>query len=116
MAVKDIKKKVVREVEDIVESRTICDCCGKVIFVFNPHAKKYRQGNIISWYEVFRGHNDWGNDSIDSFEHEDYCNDCVEKAFADYIERSKDGRNTEFAEFTHCYRYEQIIDKSEDEK
>lgn len=114
MAEKNIEKKVVREVEDIVESQTICDGCGKVIFAFKPHVKRYRQGNLISWYKVFRGHNDWGNDSIDSFEHEDYCNDCIDKAFEDYIERSKDKRNTEFFELRHCYCYKHIIDKAED--
>lgn len=71
-----------------VEKTMICDVCGKEI-----------KGE---YYEIRIGHNDWGNDSCDSYEYKDICSSsCLNKEIEKYIKRSNDGLNTEFIEIEH---------------
>ena len=66
----------------------ICDVCAKEI-----------KGE---YYEIRIGHNDWGNDSCDSYEYKDICSSsCLNKEIEKYIKRSNDGLNTEFIEIEH---------------
>ena len=52
-----------------------CDSCNKKLL------KKY--------YDVRTGHHDWGNDSIDSIEHKDICEKCINSYVANYLEDVK---------------------------
>lgn len=109
MSTKQVIKTRVREVEDVVEEQYVCDGCGKVIHSFDPKIKLYdTDDKLISWFRVFRGHHDWGNDSVDSFEHEDYCDECIGKAVEEFFERSKGNRCTEFFEISHEWAYKRI--------
>ncbi len=48
-----------------------CDVCGKEI---PPTTIPHKYGEpIYDYYEVVTHHNDWGNDSVDSYEHFDAC-------------------------------------------
>lgn len=65
-----------------VESRLCeylrCDCCKKKI----NNSRRYFMATI--------GHNDWGNDSIDSIEHKDICEKCLNKYVKQYFNENKD--------------------------
>ena len=65
-------KKVMREERLAVGAK--CDICKKDIL-----------GRTL--YGVTTGHNDWGNDSIDSIEDADVCSDeCLKAAFQAYLD------------------------------
>lgn len=52
----------------------ICDCCGKEV-----ENKSY-------YWRVCTGHNDWGNDSVDSIESYDLCSDeCFKKTIDEFL-------------------------------
>lgn len=84
-----------------------CDRCKKLLY------KRYCDGfeqlekqeklEETDYYHVFMGHNDWGNDSCESYEYKDFCIDCIKEEFNEYIERSKENSNTEFFEINHEY-------------
>lgn len=67
-------------VRDVLYIR--CDSCGKKIMPVNLRDKDGRYIHIHTW------HSDWGNDSIDSHEYNDYCTDCAKSFIADYIENA----------------------------
>lgn len=48
-----------------------CDVCSKKITEY--------------YYDVTTGHHDWGNDSIDSIEHNEICLDCIYNFTTDYL-------------------------------
>lgn len=56
-----------------------CDICGKIV-----PAGKYGQKDSM-YYKVTTGHHDWGNDSVDSIEHMDVCQECVLPFIGDYL-------------------------------
>ena len=69
-------KKVERTVEEVVG--IACDTCKERI-------------TIAPWYEVMTYHNDWGHDSIDSYEHSDFCSySCMTRHQDEYF-RIADG-------------------------
>lgn len=70
-----------------------CDICGKEI---PPRVTPYRFGEpVYDYYEVTTHHNDWGNDSVDSYKHFDACSpDCAYKLWEEYIRDSSAARNT----------------------
>lgn len=77
--------------EKITEIKSIagikCDICKKEI------SGKY--WNLTTY------HNDWGNDSVDSYSHSDLCSrECINKALDKYIEDCEDS-------ITHCFELEQ---------
>ena len=54
-----------------------CDVCNSVI-----------DDNGAYW-ELTTGHNDWGNDSVDSIEYFDICSDaCLKAKFVEYAKES----------------------------
>ena len=65
-----------------------CDMCNEIIPV---KAKLFDRPD--HYFEVMTGHNDWGNDSVDSYETHDICPKCVAKFIEDYL---KDCRDTAF--------------------
>lgn len=81
---------------------TKCDRCGKVV-------NKVHCGQFVkpckykrtSYYHVVTGHNDWGNDSVDSLESKDICPSCLIDEYSDYVDRSSGCNNTEYIRIKH---------------
>ena len=84
-------KKIV-VIQDCVVGKK-CDVCGKEI---QPTTIPRKYGEPIhDYYEITTHHNDWGNDSVDSYEHFDACSpDCACKLWEEYIHDSAGTRNT----------------------
>lgn len=71
------KKEVTVIKETLV--KIVCDVCNKEIDANEEY------------YGIVRGHNDWGNDSVDSVECKDACSDaCLQKEFNEYLEYDSD--------------------------
>lgn len=69
---------------DRVLTKVVCDTCKKEI-----EANKF-------YYQVTTGHNDWGNDSLESIENKDICSDeCLTEEFKKYIELESDTKYIE---------------------
>lgn len=91
-------RKVTKEVEEIIGTEIYCDVCHKKI---NDTKTTLSNGyHPLKWYyEVTTGHNDWGNDSIDSIEHKDICSvECLNKEYDKYLERTNNKFNSEYFE------------------
>lgn len=100
---KEHKTKVLKEVEITDSEVIICDCCKKVIFD-KDNIDEFIKGryNKIKYYEVSTGHNDWGNDSIDSFENYDLCSDeCLGKKIDEFLKENKGSYTGFFRIFTN---------------
>lgn len=70
----------------LVKETRYCDVCKKEI-------------TAKSYWELTTHHNDWGNDSIESYERFDVCSkDCMRKKFEEYLEDSDTDYNTMFFE------------------
>lgn len=84
-------KKEVTEVKDVITGeRIICDQCNKEIY-------NSENGQDSYFFEVTKGHNDWGNDSVDSIENLEICSDeCLYKALDEFL---KENRNSHTAYF-----------------
>jgi hypothetical protein len=79
--IKNITRKVLREVEETVSSVGICDICGKE-FNYKPRGKE----KIASYYHIRTGHYDWGNDSCESVENRDACCDeCLSRFTQEWL-------------------------------
>lgn len=72
MIKEEYEEKFITEKKKVLVKRiTICDCCGKEI-----------QGE---YFEAFSGHDEWGADSGDSYEHNEYCSlECLMKAIEEF--------------------------------
>lgn len=74
--------------EVLVSEKRYCDCCNKEIT--GPH------------WQIITGHNDWGNDSIDSIHHIDVCSrDCLNSIFLEYLDSSDHKGNTKYFDIEH---------------
>lgn len=74
--------KELREVPVCIEGDFVCDNCGK-------HFDITKQTG--TYYSVFSGHNDWGNDSSDSIDELDACCDeCLTALVNKWLEKWKD--------------------------
>ena len=106
-------KKIIVMRECIVGKK--CDVCGKEILpTVIPH--KYGEP-VYDYYEITTHHNDWGNDSGDSYEHFDACSpDCAYKMWEEYIHDSAGTRKTKCIEVEHinCWTLEDT-EASEDD-
>ena len=58
-----------------------CDKCGKKIIPNKFHSEESQYIHIHTY------HNDWGNDSVDSHEYNDYCIKCAKEIVVDYIDK-----------------------------
>ena len=80
--IKNITRKVMKEVEETVSSIGICDICGKE-FNYEPW---YNGQKIANYYHIVTGHHDWGNDSCESIESSDACCDeCLSKFIQEWL-------------------------------
>ena len=89
---REVVKQTVRNVEYIR-----CDKCEKKIVPSKYREEKNNYIHIHTW------HNDWGNDSIDSHEQNDYCKDCAKQVVLEYISTS---RGTQELELQNEYLFE----------
>ena len=77
-----VKKHYETRTHEVTESVLVgetlcCDICGKEV------------GKSKGYWKVTTGHNDWGNDSIESIEQFDVCSDtCLKVKFVEYIDES----------------------------
>lgn len=94
-----IEKQVVKK-EPCVEY-LICDICNTVIKKSNI-VNRVKNKNMVEWYSVSTGHNDWGNDSCESWEYLDVCPKCLSKVFQEYLKRSA-GKNSEHINIEHYW-------------
>lgn len=78
MIITEVKKTLV---EKEVDKLVVCDGCNVTLHNYDIN---FMTGKAVSYYEVTTHHHDWGNDSCDSFEHFDYCEECLPKAFEEY--------------------------------
>ena len=81
---KEYKTKTHMVTEKVLVKETIyCDVCGKEI---KTHE---------SYWSLTTHHNDWGNDSCDSYEYYDVCSkECMRKKFEEYLKDSDNKHNT----------------------
>jgi len=74
----------------IAEKKCYCDVCKKLIFskTITDDGSGYNCKHYVDHpYRVTIGHNEWGNDSSDSIEHEDVCSaDCLANLFIHYTD------------------------------
>lgn len=87
-----------------------CDRCGKVIFKhygdeFKELANNVERNNKVSYYHVTSGHNDWGNDSVDSIVTKDVCPSCLVNEYSDYVDKTSKGINSQYIEIEHENTY-----------
>lgn len=107
-----LKQYIARKEHTVVDyavdhTERVCDHCEKPI--------------TSHYWCVETRHNDWGNDSIDSFKHNDYCSpECLREAFENYIRHSNNNHNTQHFEVEHCnvavsqYEKHNIVDEDFD--
>jgi hypothetical protein len=88
---KKYEQKEVTEVKEILVGLT-CDICGEKIDINK------------GYYKATIGHNDWGNDSIESIEKKDICSDeCLKKEFEQYIAADGETKYIEIEKTTTLY-------------
>ena len=88
--------KAIIEKECVIAKR--CDACGKNI----PPISKSFPREHTPYYEIKTHHNDWGNDSIESYEYKDACSlECALKICQEYIPYGFKGNNSRTIEVEH---------------
>ena len=96
-----------------------CDRCGKVIFKHCGEDFRVQFQGIrtfpVSFYTVTTGHNDWGNDSVDSINHMDICPSCLVNEYSDYVDRASKGNNSEYIHIDHANTYSLDIEEEGEE-
>ena len=93
-------RKVTHISHEDVPVRGECDVCRKELL--------QRNDGLYDYYRIVTHHNNWGNDSIDSFETMDFCcMDCmmeyIRKYWNDKREGYIPGRDTYRMEVCHMY-------------
>lgn len=71
-----------------------CDVCKRLIYKkdLRPNAENKK---TVHYWGLSTSHNDWGNDSVDSFEYFTLCSpDCAKVKFVEYIDGSNSPHNT----------------------
>lgn len=91
---KELKQIIVK---DVVVGKK-CDVCFKDI----PPTKRGFPRKNVPYYEITTHHNDWGNDSVDSYEHYHACSpECALKFAGEYINDNFEGCNSQTIEIEH---------------
>lgn len=103
---KEHKKIQMVKAETVVATDYFCDICKKRIYT-NVKGKCTNLDNIIEYYNIVRGHNDWGNDSIESRESSIVCKECLTTALMQYKNGAeRNPYNTCYIEVEHQYSYD----------
>lgn len=78
------EQKKVTKLENVTIGHK-CDNCGKVI-----NTERFPD----EWHHFSSHHNEWGNDSCDSYEYYDVCSaKCYVEKFTDVVENELNGRS-----------------------
>ena len=94
--IKGDKKEIVSKVVYGVQ----CDICGKVIR--KPIHPECWFDETFKYYCVKTHHDDWGNDSWESFESFHICPECINQFVADYLKRDQ---RTGCIDIETCHTY-----------
>lgn len=79
------KKKEITKIEE-TEIGITCDMCKKEILNEEDYKSEFRT-KMSHYYEITTHHNDWENDSIDSYEYRDICSEnCLFNFLKDYYD------------------------------
>jgi len=100
MHINELKETVVTKE---VLKQVKCDGCKKLLHVVKVGDRSYF--DRIRYYHVATHHNDWGNDSVDSWEYADYCFDCLEKALTEYYTNEEPDSGTAAFDIVAVYGY-----------
>lgn len=101
----------IKEVREVTETKETvigevmkCDVCGKIIYDSRKDDGILMHNNQ-HWWSLTTGHNDWGNDSIDSVEQYDICSpECLKVKFDEYCKDSNREINSMYFEVSHDRR------------
>lgn len=97
MRITERKEQTITQVTDVLIARK-CDICGKMI----EKVEHRGWGDLYNYFLITTHHNDWGNDSIDSYEYYDACcPDCVIKFTEKYVREAQEGPNSKEIEIKH---------------
>lgn len=89
MRITERKEQTITQVTDVLIARK-CDICGKIIEKVK-HECWGGTGDLYNYFLITTHHNDWGNDSIESYEHYDACcPDCVIKFTEKYVREAQE--------------------------
>lgn len=92
--------------ETIVAVDYFCDICKKRIYT-NVKGKHTKLDTIVEYYNIVRGHNDWGNDSIESRQGSVVCKECLTTALMHYKNAAeREPHNSCYIEVSHQYSYD----------
>ena len=88
MRIIERKEQTIKQVNDVLIARK-CDICGKMIEKVEDRCCG-GTGDLYNYFLITTHHNDWGNDSIESYEHYDACcSDCVIKFTEKYVREAQ---------------------------
>ncbi len=105
----EVKHEVTRAV---IEKKTICtsiycDRCNERIYTtVRPGMKHFPDRKLVDYYDVATGHNDWGNDSIDSRENKTLCPECVKDEYIEFNNMTSGKFNTRYIVIEHQWTYD----------
>lgn len=103
---KEYKNEQMVKCETIVAVDYICDICKKRIYT-DIKGKLTKLDNIVEYYNIVSGHNDWGNDSVESRESMIVCKECLTTALMRYKNQAeRQPYNTCYIEVDHQYSYD----------
>lgn len=94
------KKVVYEEYKEVPVSAT-CDVCNKELspVYYSFYGQNDRKEDAYNFYQITTSHNDWGNDSIDSYEYFiACCPDCALKFMEKYLKENFKLGNTKHIE------------------
>ena len=107
-------KSALVEKEVVIQRDYICDICKKPFLSWGYsdagiletlNGTPYSGKKDIKWFIVTTHHFDWGNDSVNSFEHKHVCStECLRKEFEVYL--ANDVRECR----TACFEVEEHTD------
>lgn len=111
--IKEKKETIMQPKSTVVEKTCVCDICNKVVWKKNllPDAK-HNYSNTVGYYEITIGHHDWGNDSVDSIEHHQVCEKCLNSFVADYFGKAS---GTEYMDIQRQWLYSDIEPQNDKE-
>lgn len=98
------EKEVIRkEIEEVTTGR-FCDFCNKEILPVN--------GKRYDYFYITTSHSDWGNDSVDSYEHFDACSvECALGLTEKYLKSINGFMNTGEIDIEHANLLEDGADR-----
>lgn len=103
---KEHKKVQMVRSEEVVAIDYFCDICKKRIYT-DVKGRHTKLDAIVEYYNIVRGHNDWGNDSIESRESSIVCKECLTTALMQYKNAAeRNPYNSCYIEVEHQYSYD----------